>query len=35
MVDSFEKIFKDITQSINPNKVWEEWLDYMIDINLL
>lgn len=34
MVDSFEKIFKDITQSINPNKAWEEWLDYMIDINL-
>lgn len=35
MVDEFEKLFKDITKSVNSNKVWEEWLDYCIDINLL
>ena len=35
MVDEFEKLFKDISKSVNSNKVWEEWLDYCIDINLL
>lgn len=33
-MDDFEKKFKEITISHDPQKAWEEWLDYVIDINL-
>ena len=33
-MDKFEKLFKDVTISTNSSKVWDEWLDYCIDINL-
>ncbi|MBQ6220098.1 MAG: N-6 DNA methylase [Methanobrevibacter sp.] len=31
---TFEKKFKEISSSYDPQKAWEEWLDYVIDINL-
>lgn len=33
-MDDFEKKFKEISSSYDPQKAWEEWLDYVIDINL-
>lgn len=33
-MDDFEKKFKEISTSYDPQKAWEEWLDYVIDINL-
>lgn len=33
-MDEFEKKFKEISTSYAPNKAWDEWLDYCIDINL-
>lgn len=34
-MNTFEKKFKEIITSYDPQKVWEEWLDYCININLL
>ena len=35
MSDEFLKIFHEVSSSHNPSKIYEEWLDYVIDINLL
>lgn len=34
MSDDFEKIFENLTKQHDPNKIFNEFLDYVIDINL-
>ena len=34
MVNEFEKIFDRLTNQYDPNKIFNEFLDYCIDINL-
>lgn len=34
MANDFEKIFEQLTRELDPNRVFNEFLDYCIDINL-
>ncbi len=33
-MDDFEKTFRNLTTSLDPTRIWDEFLDYAIDINL-